>query len=106
MPYPIKCVKCGKTTIAADILKLIENHTDKGFGNNGGSIICPTCKGSATIFREYDLQEKGQKYKCWIRGIVRIPSEIETYVPYVVFTTGEERGKTSDCVMISYYKDT
>jgi hypothetical protein len=103
--YEISCTD-GHTSCANDILDLIENHTDNVFGENGGTVICSSCGKSATIFRNYNLQEKGRTWECWIRQIVRIPSEIETYVPYMLFTTGREAGKVSDGVMISYYKDT
>jgi hypothetical protein len=100
------CCGDGHSSCAKDILDLIENHTDSGFGENGGTVICSSCGKPATIFRAYKLQEKGRTWECWIRQVVRIPSEIETYVPYMLFTTGSEAGKVSDGVMISYYKDT
>jgi len=106
MPYPIKCSTHGESG-ASNILDLIENNTDHTFGRNGGTIVCPTCKQPATIFRSYELQEKGQRWECWIKQVARIPSEdIETYVPYVLFTTGAEAGKQSDGMMVGYYKDT
>jgi hypothetical protein len=105
MSYPINCPSCGGSS-ASDILDLIENHTDFRFGQNGGTVICSTCKHPATVFRRYNLQEKDQTWHCWIRGVVRIPSEIPTYVPYALFTTSEEAGNVSDGIMISYYKDT
>jgi hypothetical protein len=103
--YEISCTE-GHASCAKDILDLIENYTDKGFGENGGTVVCSSCKKPAAISRSYNLQEKGRTWECWIRQIVRIPSEIETYVPYVLFTTGREAGKISEGVMISYYKDT
>ena len=104
MPYEISCGIHG-VSCASDILDLIEKHTDGTFGLNGGRVVCPTCKRPAAILKSYKLQE-GETWKCQIREVVRIPSEIPTYVPYVLFTTGEEAGIVSDGVMISYYKDT
>jgi hypothetical protein len=105
MAYEIRCKKHGVSK-CDDILDLIENRTNKKFGRNGGEIICPKCKGPAAIFRSYKLQEKGRTWQCQIKQIVRIPSEIPTYVPYVLFTSGQEAGNVSDGIMVSYYKDT
>ncbi|MBZ5707613.1 MAG: hypothetical protein LAN63_19900 [Acidobacteriia bacterium] len=105
MAYKIECRTHGGSN-ASDILDLIENHTDRRFGRDGGTIICPTCKEPAAIPRCYELQEKGETWNGFFKQVVRIPSDIRTYVPYVVFTTGEEAGKVSDGIMVSYYKDT
>ena len=105
MAYEISCKVHGISS-ASSILDLISHHTDNRFGNNGGLIVCPKCEQPAAIFRRYKLQEKGQTWNCWIKQVVRIPSEIPTYVPYVLFTSSEEAGKVSDGIMVSYYKDT
>jgi hypothetical protein len=105
MAYPVKCAQHGVSS-ASDILNLIEAHTDKGFGDDGGIIVCPICKAPASVFKRYKLQEKDRTWDCWIKRIVRIPSEFPTYTPYVLFTTGEEAGTVYESVMISYYKDT
>jgi hypothetical protein len=104
MPYGIHCEEHGVSP-ACDILDLIEKHTDARFGKNGGRIMCPVCKKPATVSRVYKLQE-GHPWECWITEVVRIPSDVETYVPYVLFTKSSELGCVSDGVMVSYYKDT
>lgn len=105
MSYLIECTKCTVKTKAYNIVDLIENYTDHKFGINGGNIKCCVCGHNAYIFRESNLQEGGEPWQRLIRGVIRIPSEVSTYHPYVFLYT-EKNDETNVSIHFSYYKDT
>lgn len=101
--YPIKCgsENCRKPTKAWDIVDLIENHTEKN-----GKIKCTECGSTnASILQESKLQERGENWKRYIKGVIRIKTDVETYHPYIFLTASEENGEI-DGIHFNYYKDT
>jgi hypothetical protein len=101
MPYDITCRACRKTSIASEIVELIQRHTGPT-----GSFICSHCGSIDTfIYRESKLQEKGRKWERWIKGIFVIGSDEPTYVPYI-FLTATAEDATPNGLHFHYYKDT
>jgi len=51
------------------------------------------------------LQEKGEIWERWIKGIIRIKTDYETYSPYIFLTADTEDGQVNG-IHFNYYKDT
>lgn len=103
MGYLIQCFAegCGETTWANNIVELINEHS-----TNTGMLRCTACGGfQAYIYKESALQEKGETWPRWIRGVIRIDTGIETYSPYV-FLTAEGKDAAVSGIHFNYYKDT
>jgi len=101
VPYPISCPECKQDSWASDIVDLITR-----FSTSDGTLRCPHCgAGGASIYRESALQEKGEQWRRWIKGVIRIDSDAPTYCPYV-FLTAQEEGAPVDGLHFNYYKDT
>lgn len=101
--YLIKCgsKKCGEQTWAANIVDLINEHTEKN-----GKIQCTACGGlKASVNRESVLQEKGETWSRYIQGVIPIKTGHETYTPYVLLTAQSENGQL-DGIHFNYFKDT
>ena len=101
MAYKIQCRSCKKDTWAANIVDLLKEHTDPL-----GHFICANCDDTDTyIYRESTLQENGEVWERWIKGVIQIDSGIETYCPYVFLTADSEDGRPTG-LHFHYYKDT
>jgi hypothetical protein len=103
MPYYIKCTnsKCGEYTGANTIVDLISEHLD-----SVGKIICTYCgQSGAFIYRESKLQEEGEIWARWIKGVITIDTGIPTYSPYIFLTSQNEQGPVNGA-HFHYYKDT
>jgi hypothetical protein len=102
MSYDIKCRHCGTTTWAANIVDLLNDHT-----NDRGRFVCSKCNQTDTfIYRISALQEgPEEKWERWIKGVVQIDSGIPTYSPYVFLTADTEDGPITG-LHFHYYKDT
>jgi len=101
MPYDISCKNCNEYTRASNIVDLFKEHTNKE-----GKFVCSHCRGTDTsIYRESDLQEEGEVWKRWIKGVIQIDTGIETYFPYIFLTAGSEDGNPTG-LHFHYYKDT
>ena len=103
MGYTIQCrsVNCKKETWATNIVTLIKDHTDKD-----GKIKCLSCgSADAYIYQESKLQEKGEIWKRFVKGVIPITTDFETYTPYVFLTAQKEDGEI-DGIHFNYYKDT
>lgn len=101
--YRIRCRNpdCQRETYPKNIVDLIDNHTD-----SLGRLICIVCGNpDAYIYKESPLQERGQTWPRWIKGIIRITTDFETYSPYVLLSANTESGAVTD-VQFLYYKDT
>lgn len=101
MAYKIECRNCHKTTIAKNIVDLIESHT-----TDVGTFICGNCKSTNTfIYQKSPLQEPGNFWERWIKGIICVDTGIPTYSPYIFLTADNEDAKPSG-MHFCYYKDT
>jgi len=103
MGYQIICTnpKCKQLTWANNIIDLIEKHTDER-----GRIKCTECgSANAHVFKESRLQEKGETWRRYIRGVITIKTEYKTYTPYIFLTSQTETGEI-DGIHFNYYKDT
>lgn len=105
MSYEIVCSSCRKKTWAANIVDLIDNHTDSSCGDDGGMLVCGQCGAPGHIYKSSKLQERGKKYNRYIRGVVKFRTSEPTYSPYVFLNSGTVDGQT-DHVHFNYYKDT
>lgn len=101
MAYEITCRTCRKQSIASEIVELVQHHI-----NENGQFLCSHCGSIEThIYRESDLQEKGRKWKRWVKGIVIVGSDEPTYVPYI-FLTASAEDLPPNGLHFHYYKDT
>lgn len=101
MAYDIECRNCREHTWAGNIVDLLDEHTD-----STGRFICSHCASTDTyIYRESQLQEEGETWERWIKGVIRIDSGIETYSPYIFLTADSEDGEPTG-LHFHYYKDT
>jgi hypothetical protein len=101
MPYDVECRNCREHTWAGNIVALLSEYTD-----SVGRFVCSHCESTDTyIYRESALQEEGEVWTRWIKGVIQIDSGIPTYSPYVFLTANEEDGKPSG-LHFHYYKDT
>jgi hypothetical protein len=101
MAWPIKCAdtKCGMDTRAANIVDLVSKHRDPG-----GWFICASCGKRGYIEKRFDLQEPGEVWEPFLRGIVLLGSPEDTYQPFVFLVSSAKNG-LPDSVWFSYYKD-
>lgn len=101
MAYDVQCRGCRQITWAGNIVDLLTYHTD-----TSGRFVCSYCSGNDTfIYRESNLQEEGEVWQRWIKGVIRIDSGIETYCPYIFLTADSEDGEPTG-LHFHYYKDT
>ena len=102
MGWSIKCgnEKCEKESWASNIVDLIENHCDQN-----GWFQCPRCNSQGYIEKSFDLQEPGQIWKPYLRGIIRLGTPEDTYQPFV-FLVSYSPDEAPNDVWFSYYKDT
>jgi len=100
MGWLIKCnAECGKETWARNIDKLIQNHRDQD-----GWFICK-CGQQGHIEKRFDLQEPGETWEPYLRGIITLGEDGDTYQPFVFLVSYEPNGPAND-IWFSYYKDT
>ena len=100
MGWLIKCnAQCGKETWGGNILDLINNHRDKN-----GWFLCQ-CGKHGHIAKSFDLQEPGETWKPYLRGIICLGAKGDTYQPFVFLVSYEPDGSVND-LWFSYYKDT
>jgi hypothetical protein len=99
--YDIQCRGCRRITWGENIVDLLTYHTD-----TIGRFVCLYCSGNDTfIYRESNLQEEGEVWQRWIKGVICIDSGIETYCPYIFLTADSEDGEPTG-LHFHYYKDT
>lgn len=101
MGYLIKCSSCHQQTWAPNIINLIKEHTE-----NSGKIKCIGCGSSnASVYRESKIQEKEEYWRRYIKGVIPIKTEFETYTPYIFLTAQAEDGEVNG-IHFNYFKDT
>ena len=100
MSWTIECTAgCGKQTWVNNIDELIRKHRDKD-----GWFLC-SCGTHGYIAKTYELQEAGEAWKPYLRAIIPLGTEGETYQPFVFLVSYEPAGPATD-IWFSYYKDT
>ncbi len=103
MPYTIKCNDnaCGKETLAINIVELVNNHI-----SNTGKLKCISCKkDNAYIYQKSTLQEEGEVWERYIKGVITIKTDYDTYTPYIFLTSNAKDGEING-IHFNYFKDT
>ena len=100
MTWNIKCLdsSCGKETWAANIVDLISAHAD-----DRGWLRC-SCGNRGYVEKAFDLQEPGERWTPFLKGVVRIADANATYQPFA-FLVSDGRDDTVRDLWFSYYKD-
>lgn len=100
--WTIKCCdgKCAQETWAGNIDDLIKFHS-----NDQGWFSCKACGNAGFIERSFKLQEPGETWKPYLKGIIRLGLPEDTYQPFVFLVSYEPNEEPVD-VWFSYYKDT
>lgn len=100
MPWTIKCSDptCTRYTGATNIVDLIDQHRD-----DQGWFLC-SCGKKGYIVKSFKLQEVGQIWEPYLKGIIALGDEDETYQPFV-FNVSYTPESHPDSVWFSYYKD-
>ena len=100
MGWLIKCnSSSGNTTWAANIDELIRNYRD-----NNGWVLCQ-CGKHGHIEKRFDLQEPGETWEPYLRGIIPLGAENDNNQPFVFLVSYEQNAPVND-IWFSYYKDT
>ena len=101
MGWSIKCSdsKCSEFTWAKNIYDLIQNHTVKD-----GWFICSECGKHGYIEKHFKLQEPGKTWHPYLKGIISLGDEGDTYQPFVFLVSYDPMDKPKD-VWFSYYTD-
>jgi hypothetical protein len=100
MGWTIKCTdpNCGQQSWANNIVDLIANHRD-----GEGWFIC-SCGKHGYIKKNFELQEPGEVWEPYLRGIILLGEPNDTYQPFVFLVSYEPSGEVTD-IWFSYYKD-
>lgn len=102
MGWLIKCIDATCTrespTVANDIVDLIKNYRDEE-----GWFLC-SCGQRGYIEKSFRLQEGGDPWKPYLRGIIPLGREKDTYQPFVFLVSYHPNGEVTS-LWFSYYKD-
>lgn len=100
MGWSITCAdpKCGKESWASNIVDLITKHRDEE-----GWFVC-SCGKRGYIKKSFQLQEVGEVWEPFLRGIIPLGTAGGTYQPFVFLVSYEPTAEVTD-VWFSYYKD-
>lgn len=99
MGWLIKCTVCRRETWAGNIVDLIGSHCD-----HNGWLRCGACNGTGFVEKHFLLQEQGEVWEPYLRGIIPLGDPGDTYQPFVFLVSANESGEV-DSVWFSYYKD-
>ena len=102
MVWNITCsnAECRKKSKASNIVDLIQNYCDQN-----GWFQCSTCNSQGYIKKSFDLQEPDKTWEPYLRGIIPLGTQGDTYQPFV-FLVSYSPNEVPDGVWFSYYKDT
>ncbi|MFC3150760.1 hypothetical protein ACFOEK_06960 [Litoribrevibacter euphylliae] len=102
MGWSIECcdLKCGAKTSARNIVDLIDKHR-----NEEGWFKCSKCQSHGYIEKRFALQEPGETWEPYLKGIVTLGNPEDIYQPFVFLVSYEPNGHPNDA-WFSYYKDT
>ena len=103
--YDIECRTCGQHTLAVNISDLLNQHVD-----DQGKFICAHCTGTDTfilrdgtdVIEERDGEICDVKQAGWIKGVIKIDSEIEKSQLCVFLTADAEDGAPTGLHFKSY----
>ncbi len=100
MGWQIKCTEsdCGQQSWANNIVDLIANHVD-----GKGWFLC-SCGKYGYIAKRFELQEPGEVWEPYLRGVIPLGESGDTYQPFVFLVSYEPSGDVTD-IWFSYYKD-
>lgn len=100
MAWHIKCTdrSCKEQNWARHIVDLIANHRDPE-----GWFLC-RCGKNGYVEKSFPLQEAGEVWEPFLRGIIPLGDPGETYQPFVFLVASDPLGP-ADAVWFSYYKD-
>jgi len=98
--WHVKCnaSNCGRETRAANIVELISSCID-----GRGRFVC-ACGADAHIKKCFELQEEGETWEPFLRGIIQLGERGDTYQPFVFLVSDTASGEVVD-LWFSYYKD-
>ena len=101
MEWYIQCCSgiCEGGDRAKNIVNMIENYIDAE-----GWIRC-NCGGPGYVEKHFDLQEPGETWEPFLRGIIPLGKVGASYQPFVYLVSYEPDGPVSD-IWFAYYKDT
>jgi len=100
MSWLIKCLDgCGSDNWVSNIKILINNHRDEN-----GWFVCQ-CGKNGYIEKRFNLQEPGETWEPYLRGVIPLGDESEIYQPFVFLVSYKPDSNVND-VWFSYYKDT
>ena len=103
MAWTIKCGdgECASETWTQNIVDLKRNHCDAQ-----GWFLCGTCGSRGYIPKQYDLQEGGEPWKPYLKGIIQ-PNGYndDVYQPFA-FLTSDSPDEAPSAIWFTYYKDT
>jgi hypothetical protein len=100
MSWEIQCPEtaCSTNTWVANIVDLIKDHTD-----SNGWFVC-TCGSKGYVEKSYALQDPGEIWEPYLRGILPLGEPGNTYQPFVFLVSYEPMGPVTD-IWFSYYED-
>lgn len=101
MGWQIQCIdsNCGQKTWASNIVDLISNHID-----GDGWLKCSNCGKKGYIEKRFELQEPGETWEPYLKGIIPLGYSDESYQPFV-FLVSHDPNTPVDSIWFSYYKD-
>jgi len=102
MSWTIECCDptCGHQTRTKNIIELLKKHRTVD-----GWFKCSKCEGQGYIEKRFDLQEPGETWEPYLKGIVTLGNPEDTYQPFV-FLVSYEPNAIPNHAWFSYYKDT
>jgi len=89
---------CGKRIWADNIVDLITTHID-----SDGWLLC-SCGKAGSIQKSFELQEPGETWEPFLRGVIPLGDPSATYQPFVFLCSYEPTGPVTG-IWFSYYKD-
>lgn len=100
MGWQINCTEatCGKQAWAENIVDLIAKCRDRN-----GWLLCQ-CGHHGYIEKSFSLQEPGEVWEPFLRGVIPLGDGGEVYQPFVFLVSYEPQGEVTD-IWFSYYKD-
>ena len=102
MGWLITCstARCSQESWAFNVVDLIQNHRDEN-----GWFQCSTCRGKGYIQKSFKLQEQGERWEPFLKGVIPLGKRGDTYQP-CVFLVGYSPTDKPQEVWFRYYKDT